>query len=80
MQLIIQSPTEQQTFDVAWIEVEVISGNLVIMPGHAPTVARLKHQSQIVLGFASNKQEILIVSGGIVEVTRDVTRIILSPT
>jgi F0F1-type ATP synthase epsilon subunit len=80
MLLIIQSPTEQKTFDVAWIEVEVTSGNLVIMPGHAPTVARLKHQSQIVLGFAQNKQEALIASSGIVEITRDMVRIILSAT
>ncbi|HJM68692.1 MAG TPA: hypothetical protein QGF02_01980 [Candidatus Babeliales bacterium] len=70
MELVISSPTQRNTHDVAWVELNSAEGNLVIQPDHAPMVLSLKKDSQVIYGLMSGKQETITISSGIAHVTR----------
>jgi len=69
VKLTIVSPFTEKTFDIAWLEIETPAGNFVIQPGHAPMVVTLTPHKKINIGLANGKQECLMISQGIVEIS-----------
>ena len=78
MELIISSPQQRTRHEVAWVELNSPTGNLIIQPGHAPMVLRLKERSPITYGLLSGKQETLEVDHGTVHVTRSTVLLLIS--
>lgn len=77
MILYIITPTEQRTLTSAWIEVETITGNLVIQDGYAPSLILLKPHTQVTIGLPNDAQESFEIAGGILEIIRTKATLIL---
>ena len=78
MELIISSPLQRNTHDVAWVELNSPIGNLVIQPLHAPMVLSLKKGSQVVYGLMSGKQDSFTITSGIAHITRESVLILVT--
>jgi F0F1-type ATP synthase epsilon subunit len=72
----IVTPTQKKTRAVAWVEVTVASGNMVILPNHAPFVGVLRPQSPIAWKSEAGNVEGCQLPGGFLEVTREGVTII----
>lgn len=77
MELIISTPSEQKTLQVAWFEVDTPAGNFIIQAGHVPTLLTLARGHTIAIRLKSGKQENVVAPSGIVHVTRRRSTIIL---
>lgn len=77
MHFAIITPTAKRTMMVTWLEVETLTGNLVIEPGYAPSIIMLKPESNISVGFANNTTETFIQQSGILHVTRDSAQLLV---
>jgi len=77
MEFAIIRPTKTITHQVNWIELESNKGNLVIMPGHAPTFLLTKPQSTVTWESTANAIESLTIGSGIVHVDRTKTTLII---
>jgi F0F1-type ATP synthase epsilon subunit len=77
MNLTIITPLRTLTYNVAWLEINTDVGNFVIQKGHAPALLVLAPNKEVVFRLKSGKQESMIVSGGIVEVTRDLATVVI---
>jgi len=78
MELKIITPEKKETLEVAWVEVETLAGGFVILPGHAPMVATLKPDIDLVYCLTSGKQETLCPAGGTVEVARKEVKLLIT--
>ena len=78
MNLLIRSATGLQEQAVSWVSFDTIQGNYTILNGHAPAVWVLRNNSVIVMGFADERQETKLVSGGVVEVTRTEVQVLVA--
>ena len=70
MQLTLISPTKKIVADIAWIEFNTPTGNYVIQEGHAPTILALSEQKPLMYALKSGKEEVVMVTRAIVEITR----------
>ena len=77
MELVIISPTKKTITSVAWLEIDTTVGNFVIQPGHAPTVRVLDKEKAITYRLTNVKQESVIISAGIVEISPSTATIIM---
>ncbi len=77
MNLKIISPLRTLTYNVAWLEVNTHIGNFVIQKGHVPTLLVLAPDQEIVFRLKNGKQESIMVPSGIVEVTRELSTVII---
>lgn len=64
------TPTEKRQYNLIWLEIETQQGSLVIQPGHAPLIAILAHQSELLMGLHDKTVEQVKVLGGIAHVQR----------
>jgi F0F1-type ATP synthase epsilon subunit len=80
MKLNIISPTSKKIIDVAWVELNTVTGNYVIQPGHAPTFLTLAPNKDMTLCLTNGKQETFNVSQAIAEITRESVTILVSET
>lgn len=70
MKLIIKTPRTSQEYETAWVEINTSTGNMVIQPGHAPTIIVLSPYKPFIFKMTSGKQETLMITRGIIEITR----------
>lgn len=78
MNLIMISPEEKKSMNIAWIEVNTPVGNFVIQRGHIPTVLLLSPHQPVTICLTNGKQESFTVPGGILEVTRKEALLLLN--
>ena len=78
MDLVIASATSHQEQAVSWVSFDTTEGNFTVLNGHAPAVWVLKPRSALVLGFADERQETVLVPGGVVEVTRTGVQVLVA--
>lgn len=78
MKLIIKNPRESHEYNVAWIEINTSTGNMIIQPGHAPSIMVLSPCKPFTFKMMSGKQETLVVSRGVIEITRTEVLALLS--
>lgn len=77
MNLQIISPLRILNYDVAWLEVNTNVGNFIIQKGHVPTLLVLSPNEEIVFRLKNGKEESIMVTSGIVEVTREKSTVII---
>lgn len=70
MNLSIASPTIRREEKIAWIELTTNDGNMIIQPGHAPMIIRLKPQSTATYRLRNGKEEARTVAQGVAHITR----------
>jgi F0F1-type ATP synthase epsilon subunit len=70
MTLAIITPHSQSTHTVTWVEAETLTGNLVLLPSHAPSYIILKKNSVLRWQLATGVEEELTIPDGILEVDR----------
>jgi len=78
MELKIITPEKQETHKVAWVEIETLAGGFVILPGHAPMVATLKSDIDLIYCLENGKQETLRPTSGTAEVSRKDIKLLLA--
>lgn len=77
MQLNIIKPMEKKVFEILWIDFKTPVGEFVIQQKHAPMVASLAKDSKITYCLSNGVEQFLLISEGIVHVTRkDVTLLV----
>lgn len=77
MKLFLVSPFAHKEIIVAWIEVNTPSGNLIILPGHAPTIVSLSPEQPLTYCLKNGKKETILVHRGMAEVSRDRATIVV---
>lgn len=77
MKLTLVSPFAQKELEVAWIELNTPTGNLMILPEHAPTIVSLSPDQPLTYCLKSGKKETIMVHRGMVEIGRHTALIIV---
>ncbi len=78
MKLRIVTPTASHTYTIDWVELNTLDGNRIIQPGHAPAVFVLAPNYDLLFKTSADGEQIFPIShGGIVEVTRLETTVIV---
>jgi F0F1-type ATP synthase epsilon subunit len=57
--------------DIAWIELNTTTGNLIIQRGHMPAIMVLAPNKPIIFKLKTGKQKTIIAEYGIAEIQRD---------
>ena len=78
MDLKIIGPFNQKIYKIAWLELNTLTGNFVIQPGHAPMVLSLAPYKPITFCLTNGKQESLVIKEGFVEITRTSASIVVN--
>jgi F0F1-type ATP synthase epsilon subunit len=78
MELRIINSNESKIVSIAWIEINTPVGNFVIQRGHAPMIIALQPQQPVIFRLANGKQDTLLISQGIIEITRDTATILIN--
>lgn len=78
MELNLVSPTNFQSIDVNWLEVQTNQGNFVIKNGHAPMILILAENKEITMGFKDGSTTVMTIYGGILQVERTSLTILLT--
>ena len=78
MELHIVSLNQKEQIDVIWVELQTMTGNIVIQPEHAPMILSLQPNSQIRFGFENSKQRVVNISSGFAHITRASVTILIS--
>lgn len=77
-ELTIITTTASRVLQVVSLEVETTMGNCVILKGHVPLIAILQPHKEIRFEGVNGLVESMELPGGIVEVRRDATLIIVN--
>lgn len=78
MELIVVSPTQNNTYAIAWIEISTPAGSFVVQHGHMPMIIALKENTSLPFRLENGKQEVIVVPQGIAEITRSSVTIIIN--
>ncbi len=70
MKLIIKTPKATHEYDTAWVEINTSTGNMVIQPGHAPSIIILTPYKPLLYKMTSGKEETVMITRGVVEISR----------
>ena len=75
----IITPQNSKTYvDVAWLEVTSVTGNFIILPGHAPIIATLIPDKPLILMLENEKTELIhLQQPAILELTHDAVTVII---
>lgn len=68
---------QHHQLEVQWVELQTKVGNLIVQPEHAPMILELQTNSQIRYCLDSSKQNTMLLSGGIVHITRTSVTILI---
>ncbi len=71
MSLTLMSPQSSKTLEVEWLDIQTLTGSLVIQQGHAPAYIVLKKYSAVTWLLTTGAQESIEVVQGFLEVRRD---------
>jgi F0F1-type ATP synthase epsilon subunit len=77
MKLFLVNPIAQKELEVAWIELNTPTGNIIILPEHAPTVVSLNPDQPLTYCLKSGKRETFMVHRGMAEIGRHDATIIV---
>lgn len=81
MHLTILRPGHITEYSIVWLEIITPQGSFVIQPEHAPLIVTLVAGQPLTFGLKNGKQESIVATNGIVEVTRkDVLVLLSDPT
>jgi len=80
MTLTVVTPHESATYAIVWLELNTPTGNIVVQPGHAPTILILSPGQQAVFRLDTGKQESLAVRQGIASIGRDHATLVINET
>lgn len=79
MNLELLMTSSHQSHSVDWCELPAVTGDMVVQPGHAPTVVRLKPHSTIrYLLTRHESPQSITISSGIAHITRTSITIIVT--
>jgi F0F1-type ATP synthase epsilon subunit len=78
MELTIITPTHKQTVNVAWLEFNTPCGNLVILPGHMPTIVTLAEGQKMIYALANGVKESMSITRGIAHITRNAVMVVVN--
>ena len=81
MRLKIYSPTQQQEYEIVYLEVETSMGNFVILEGHAPLILMLTAGRPVTFcqqATPESFERFAATHGGILKVTRTDATLILN--
>lgn len=76
MELRILSPKEKKVFTVDWIEITTPAGNMVIQPLHAPFIANIFPNTNVIAAQGEHKITIN-VSVGSIKVASDTVTLLM---
>lgn len=76
MKVILNTPTQESFYEVAWLEINTPSGNFVIQQGHAPMIMTLHPDKPCTFRLKTGKQETLLIQRGFVSIDRESARIV----
>jgi F0F1-type ATP synthase epsilon subunit len=77
MKMLLISPFAQRDVTVAWIELNTPTGNLIILPGHAPTIISISPDTPLTYCLKNGKKETILVHRGMADIGRDVATIMV---
>lgn len=71
LQLIsLEQPVHE--YEISWLELNTITGNYIIQPGHVPMILILKSDSKATCCLVrDNEQKVFIIHDGIAHIKRD---------
>ena len=69
---------QKEQFNVTWVELQTLIGNIIIQPQHAPMILQIQQNSQIRFCLDSGKQKTIDILAGIAHVTREDVTILIS--
>lgn len=76
MEVTIIKSTESASYLARALEVTTVTGNRIVLPGHAPALFLLQPRSLVIITLADGSTKQTHLSGGIIEVMRTLVRII----
>lgn len=76
MKLVINTPTQEITHQIAWLEINTLTGNYVIQKGHVPTIMMLAPDQPLAYRLLTGKEEAMLVQHGFVTIDRESARIV----
>lgn len=77
MDIQILKPESSSTKTVLWLECHTTAGSMIIQEQHAPFVAQLTKNKDILLQLENGKQQTIEVGNGFIHVTRSIVKIFL---
>jgi len=80
MELTVITPHETAEYSIVWLELNTPTGNLVIQPGHAPTILILASHQPAVFRLKNGKQESVTIRHGIADIRRDRATLVVNET
>ena len=78
MELKIVGTEGTKTHDILWLELNTRQGNFVIQQGHTPMIVSLAPDKEVVFCLKIGKQETFSPTGGIAEITRESTTLLIT--
>lgn len=78
MELRIVGPEGTQTHEIIWLELNTSTGNFIVQHGHTPMIISLAADQEVVFCLKNGKQETFAPTGGIAEITRESTTLLIS--
>lgn len=78
MELKLIGPTNAQSMEINWLEVQTLEGSFVIQPGHAPMIVLLAPNKELSMELQDGSITLMTIAGGILEVTRTYLTLILT--
>lgn len=64
--------------NIAWLEIDTLVGNFIILPEHAPTILTIAKNSNIKFGLSNGKHDFISVPQGIAHIRRDKATILIN--
>lgn len=78
MELRVITPQEVKKYVVTWIDLYTPEGNLIIQPNHAPIILTLLAGKEVTFCLKNGKKESIMVSQGLIEVTRTYANLLIN--
>lgn len=76
MELHILSPKERKIFTIDWLEITTPAGNMIIQPFHAPFIANIFPNSNVIIAQGAHRTTIN-VSVGSIKVASDTVTLLM---
>jgi F0F1-type ATP synthase epsilon subunit len=78
MKFSVISPHALVHHAIVWLEITTVAGNMVIQENHAPMIAEIEPNSEVLLMQPNGKQIALIVVQGFIHIKRNDIKLIIT--
>ena len=78
MELEIITPTSRETSKINWIEINTLSGNIILQAGHVPSIFTLIPGKEVIFEHINGERESILIQDGLVHITRTSATIIIN--